>query len=164
MQPRAKEADLLFVKLSDASSTTAQSAAAPLARCEPSLARCFGWLTRPRRILLVLGAVWVINVFDLGYTLLESMRKDFVEVNPVAAQLVGTSPSELILYKTALVVTGSVILLVHRRHRIAELGCWFLLGAYLFVAIRWWLYYEHLLEALANPAVNVDPLIGYCPL
>ncbi|MFQ5805819.1 MAG: DUF5658 family protein [Phycisphaerae bacterium] len=137
---------------------------------EPHRATCgasalvgsFRWLTRPRRVLLVLAAVWVINIFDLGYTLLESLHSGFIEMNPVAARLIGASPAVLVSYKTALLAISSTILLIYRRHRVAELGCWFLLAAYLHVAICWWFYYEQRLASFEDPAVNVDPLIGVC--
>jgi hypothetical protein len=122
----------------------------------------FRWLSRPRRVLLVLAAVWVINVFDLGYTLLESLHGDFVERNPVAARLMGTSPAVLVSYKTALLMISSAILLIFRRHRVAELGCWFLLTTYLYVAICWVVYYEHRLTTLQDPTVNADALLGCC--
>ena len=124
--------------------------------------RSFRWLVRPRRVLLLLAAVWVINVFDLGYTLLESLHSGFIEMNPVAAKLLSASPQVLVSYKTGLLAISSAILLVYRRHRVAELACWFLLTAYVYVAIRWWGYYEQRLVALEDPAVNIDPLIGFC--
>lgn len=141
---------------------SARAGRARPARLGPALERSFGWLVRPRRVLLLLAAVWVINTFDLGYTLLESLRRDFVELNPVAASLMGGSPEALVVYKTVLIAGSSVILLIHRRQRVAELGCWFLLGAYLCVAICWWRYYEDMLVSVSDPAINVDPLIGIC--
>jgi len=113
-------------------------------------------------VLLVLAAVWVINVFDLGYTLLESLHSGFIEMNPLAAKLIGGSPEVLVSYKTALLAVSSTILLIYRRQRVAELGCWFLLAVYLHVAICWCYYYEERLASLEDPAVNVDPLIGAC--
>jgi hypothetical protein len=127
------------------------------------LKRCFRWLIRPRRVLLLLTAVWIVNIFDLGYTLLESTRRDFIEVNPFAAKLVGASPEALVVYKATLVVLSSAILLAHRRHRIAELACWFLFAIHLYVGICWARYYEDMLETLIDPAVNSDPLIGISP-
>jgi hypothetical protein len=125
-----------------------------------ALVRSFRWLTRPRRVLLVLSAVWVLNIFDLGYTLLESLHNGFIELNPLAARLVGESPAALVGYKAALIAISSAILLVFRRQRVVELGCWFLLAVYLQVAVCWAFYYEDRLAALEDPAVNVDPLIG----
>jgi hypothetical protein len=121
----------------------------------------FAWLTRPRRILLALAAVWFLNVVDLAFTLFESTRHAFVELNPLAARLLGAPPQYIILYKLVLVALGSAILLVLRRQRIAELGAWFLAATYASVAIRWAIYYEHVLESLNDPAVNVTLLINH---
>lgn len=118
------------------------------------------YLSRPRRVLLVLAAVWVINVFDLTYTLAESFTGGFVEANPLAARLLHTSPTMLIAYKALLLTASSTILLSLRRRRITELGCWLLLGAYVYVAACWGIYYQHQLAALNDPAVNAPPIIG----
>ena len=126
------------------------------------LSSSFRWLTRPRRILLLLAAVWVINVFDLGYTLLESLHAAFVELNPVAAKLLGISPVAVVAYKMGLTGISSSILLCYRRHRVSELGCWFLLTVHLYVAICWIVYYQHKLVCLCDPAVNVEPILGMC--
>jgi len=113
-------------------------------------------LIRPRRILLGLAALWIINIFDLGYTLAEAKRLTFVEANPVAAQLIRGPAHALIAYKTILVVIGSTILLTFRRHRVAELTCWFMLATYTFVAVRWCLYYGNLLDTINDPANPVQ--------
>lgn len=159
-----KAADLPLVTVSDLPATTAQPAPPARERVwrRPfTLPRSFRWLTRPRRVLLLLAAVWVVNIFDLGYTLLESLHSEFVELNPLAARLLDAPPELLVLYKTALLAISSTILLLHRRHRTAELACWLLLAAYLYVGICWGLYYEQRLICLEDPAINVDPLIGY---
>jgi hypothetical protein len=122
----------------------------------------FRWLTRARRVLFTLAAVWIINLLDLGYTLLESFHHWFIELNPVAARLIGESPTVLVGYKLALLLISSTILLIYRRHRVAELGCWFLLAVYLHVAVCWSLYYQHRLISFEDPATNVDPIIGCC--
>ena len=126
----------------------------------PRLWSRFRWLTRPRRILLLLGAVWVLNVFDLGYTVLEATRHSFVEMNPVAAPLLAAPTYVLVIYKAALVAASSALLLVLRRHRVVEVGCWFLLAVYSCVAARWILYYNDLMETINDPAVNIPRLVG----
>lgn len=117
--------------------------------------RGFRWLIRPRRVLLLLAAIWVLNVFDLGYTLLESTRHQFVEMNPVAARLIDAPPSALVTYKATLVVIGSVLLLIFSWHSTAEWACWFLLATYLYVGIRWTLYYSDLHHELVGPMMGI---------
>ena len=165
MHSYPESADILPVSTFEAPPAAVQSTRAgrrhPIRR-RSALPASFRWLTRARRILLALGAVWVINVLDLGYTLLESFHSGFIELNPVAAKLIGGSAAALVGYKLALLLISSTILLVYRRHRVAELGCWLLLAVYLHVAICWWYYYEQRLTSFEDPAVNVDPIIGCC--
>ncbi len=120
----------------------------------------FVWLSRPRRVLFVLAAVWVINVFDLAYTLAEAFSGGFVEANPLAARVLHVSPTMLIAYKAALLTCSSAILLLLRHQRITELGCWLLLAAYVYVAACWGIYYQHQLAALNDPAINAAPIVG----
>ncbi len=136
----------------------------PVTFPDPQLAPCteinlgrpkFGhWFNRSRRVLLTLAAVWVIAVFDLGYTLAESGTADFTELNPVAAKLLNGPPTAVIAYKFALLSVGTLILLALRRHAIAELACWFLFVAELYVAVRWYGYFDYLLESCANSACD----------
>lgn len=116
-----------------------------------------GWLVRPRRVLLVLSVVWVINLFDLGFTLTESQRHNFRELNPLAASLLHSSPS-LVLYKAVLVLVGSSILLLHSRQRVTEIATWLVFAIYGYVGCCWWLYYEHIVETLSDPAVTLPAL------
>lgn len=113
----------------------------------------FRWFTRPRRILLILFSVWVINAIDLAFTVNESTRHMFVEMNPIAALLLN-STELLVAYKFIMVAFGSSILIALRRQRIAEISCWFLFAAHTFLAIRWSIYYAHLLETLNDPAID----------
>jgi hypothetical protein len=115
------------------------------------------WLNRPRRVLLALACVWVLNACDLSFTLLESTRRSFHELNPVAVHLIG-EPMLVVAYKVALVVFGSSILLALSRHRLAELSTWFLVAAYAYVAVRWAVYFEHMLETLNDPAIDMTTL------
>ncbi len=105
------------------------------------------WFNRCRRMLLLLAAVWIINAFDLGFTLVETVRGHFVEMNPIAARMLGGPVYAVVAYKAGLVGAGTVILLWLRRHSVAELTCWFLLAAHVYLAVRWYVYFELTLEA-----------------
>ena len=118
----------------------------------------FRWLVRPRRVLLLLAAIWVLNVFDLGYTLLESTRHQFVEMNPVAAPLIDAPARLLVAYKATLVVIGSALLLMFARHSTTEWACWFLLATYVYVGIRWSIYYADLHRYAVGPLSDTPRL------
>jgi hypothetical protein len=115
----------------------------------------FRWLVRPRRVLLLLAAIWDLNIFDLCYTLGESGQRAFVEMNPIAARLANEPGDDLVAYKLGLLTVGSVILLLLSRERIAELTCWMLLAASMYVAVRWFFYYVHAMDTINDPATNV---------
>ena len=103
-------------------------------------------------MLLLLAAVWVLNAFDLGYTMLESTRQHFVELNPVASALLKGPDHWIVAYKAGLVIGGSSILLALRRFALAEYSCWLLFGAYCYVGGLWSRYYQELLITLCDPA------------
>jgi hypothetical protein len=101
-----------------------------------------GRFTRAHRVLLLLVAVWVLHTFDLKFTMAESTQSHFVELNPIAARLIGGPEVSLVVYKLGLLGFGTAILIYLRRHSVAELGCWFLLSASFYVGARWFVYYE----------------------
>jgi Domain of unknown function (DUF5658) len=115
------------------------------------------WLDRPRRVLLVLAVIWVLNAFDLCFTMIEAHGRHFRELNPLAEMLLH-NPDALVAFKTSLVAIGSTILLTFRSRRIAELSCWFMLATYLYVGLRWWDYYEQLAFIQQDPAVDLTHL------
>lgn len=118
--------------------------------------RRFGqWLNRPRRILLTLMLVWVVHVFDLGFTMAQWGTYEFVELNPLAARIVDGPAHVLAGFKFGLLGIGTVILLSLRRQPVAELACWFLLATTLYLAVRWYVYFDCLINGQSNPMIEV---------
>ena len=113
------------------------------------------WFNRSRRVLLTLAAVWVVAIFDLGYTLAESGTPDFIEANPLAAKLLAGPTHVIVAYKFSLLGLGTVILLALRRHAVAELGCWFLFVLKLYVALHWYSYFDCVLHGYVHPLLRV---------
>jgi len=101
------------------------------------------WLSRrPIRVGMLLVAVWVLNGFDLHFTLTAARLGPFIELNPVAAEMLNAgSGLAVTLYKVSLVAIGSAILWQYRYLRLSEIGCWMLVCMYAGVAIRWHYYY-----------------------
>lgn len=145
----------------------AQRLAAARAQAAPGVAvnrdrrRSFGtWLNRSRRVLLTLALVWVVAIFDLGFTLLEWGEQQFTELNPVAASVLG-GPTQLVMaYKFGLLGLGTTILLALRRHAVAELACWFLLTFKVYVAARWYIYYICVLHDKLNPLIKAPEMLS----
>jgi hypothetical protein len=89
-----------------------------------------------RVVLLVLG-IWLLNAFDLVFTILSHQNGMLDEENPVARYILGYGTSSVILFKIGLVMIGSYPLLRFRRARITELGSIVILVAYAVLALHW---------------------------
>lgn len=122
----------------------------------PATSPCFGtWLNRPRRVLLTLAAVWIIGAFDFAFTLLEFDSGGFVELNPLARRVLEQPDHVVAAFKFGLLGVGTVILLALRRHAVAECACWLLLAIKVYVAVRWFAYYDCVLHGYENPLITV---------
>jgi hypothetical protein len=89
-----------------------------------------------RVVLLVLG-IWLLNGFDLVFTLLSHQNGMLDEENPVARHMLAYGTSSIILFKIGLVMIGSYPLLRFRTARITELGSIVILVAYSVLALHW---------------------------
>jgi hypothetical protein len=100
------------------------------------------WLTRPRRVAVLLLAIWAFNLLDLHFTLTESLTRSwFVEANPVAAFVLGTSVTATVVYKATMLALGTGILWWLRRRAVAELASWLLTLTCLSLMVQWYQYY-----------------------
>jgi hypothetical protein len=115
----------------------------------------FPWLNRSRRVLLALACVWVVHIFDLGFSQLELYQERFRELNPIAARFLN-NPSAITLYKFSLLFLGTSIVLTLRRWKIAEWGAWLMLVVSIYLAIRWHCYYASLATGVDNPFVTTN--------
>jgi len=102
------------------------------------------WLSRrPVRVALLLLAVWLLNGFDLFFTIWASRMGPFQELNPLAAMVLGNGNyTGIILYKAGLVLLATGILWYHRHYSFSETGCWMITFVYAALALRWHRYYE----------------------
>ena len=121
----------------------------------PAWARLGAWLNRSRRVLFTLGAVWIISTFDLGFTIAQWGTTEFLEANPIAAPLLNGPTHVLIIFKFGLLSFTTLVLMLLRRHLVAELACWFLLATKLYVAIRWFVYLDCVVRGVSNPLVEM---------
>jgi hypothetical protein len=97
---------------------------------------------RSRRIWLLLAAVWLMNTFDLGFTLHAHNHGLLVEQNPVALAVLPHGPAALVLFKVALVGFSTAVLAYNRRELLVECAVWAAAAAYVGVSLRWMLCYE----------------------
>lgn len=99
-------------------------------------------IDRPTRVLCIVVLVWLMSVVDLRFTLLEASSAHFIELNPVAAELLTISLDAVALYKVTMLGIGTGILLALRRHALSEFAAWLLLGVFLALMVLWTLYYD----------------------
>jgi hypothetical protein len=124
------------------------------------LRRAFGrWLNvdrsvRERRVLLLLAGVWLLSAFDLGFTLVARSLGMLVELNPIAAWLMGGHGNlAVIVYKVVLMTIGTVILWRFREKQRAESAAWLMLMVHVALSMRWYAYYHN--EVPPDPFVDV---------
>ena len=101
--------------------------------------------SRRKRVLLIVTALWIINFFDAGLTLLAHRQGVLFEMNPVGEWFLRLGPDTLVLFKLAMVLISTSILWRIRNYPLAELAAWVLLCAYVSVALQWHRCYEYFL-------------------
>ncbi len=119
---------------------------------------------RGRRICLLVAAIWIMNAFDLFMTLHAHGHGLLTETNPIARYFLVQGPLALILFKILFAGFGGCVLLLTRRHTLAEYMTWLAAGANLSVAVRWMSCYEFY-QVTVNHGVlptEIFPTLGAC--
>ena len=111
---------------------------------QSGLARAWAWLAQSRshRVWCLLLGLWVINAFDLAFTLMSHREGLLQEANPLAAAVLAQGSLAVCCYKVVLVIIGSSILIRYRRNWLAECTALTVLTVYVFVAMQWKTCYE----------------------
>jgi hypothetical protein len=111
-----------------------------LLSCRPPLRR--GWRgVNPSRVCCQ-QVVWlvvlivVLNVYDLLCTLIANDAGGLWELNPFAQNLVDHTPM-ILTFKIALTIGAAMLLLLTRRHRLAQIGSWWAGVLYTVLIVRW---------------------------
>ena len=100
---------------------------------------------RVRRVLLILIWIWMLNIFDLFYTMAALEVGGFQELNPIA-RLYMHSPVTLSFFKLGMLLTASLVFLAFRQRRITEVGCWGLAAVYTVLSFIWFAYYHQFIS------------------
>jgi len=108
---------------------------------------------RPRRVLLLLAAVWIVQGFDLGFTLVAYQSGTFAELNPAGGWLLQRGPVAVIVFKAALVLLASVILWCGRTRLLSECLLWLVAAACVGLALRWRDYFTFFHENVHDIAI-----------
>ncbi len=125
-----------------------------LATCDGGwTGRADGDERRAFRFVLLFAVVFVCSAFDLGFTLAQWERGNFLEANALAAT-VGGGPGAVVTYKAALVGVGATILYSLRRRWESEAGLWLVAACHVGLMAWWVLYLDTLEVCLCDPAVT----------
>ncbi len=103
-----------------------------------------------------MSGLWLINGFDLVLTLLAHEQGILDEQNPIARHLLPMGMPFLVAFKLGLVVTGSIIFIRYRQHRLSEMTAALLLIIYAGVAVRWHLCYQLYSLSSGLPVTNSE--------
>ena len=121
---------------------SASATVLPVLAAKPTL-RWRKLFRRPRRVLAMLIILWLLNIFDLLFTLMAHELGGFLEVNPVARVFLATGLlNNLVAYKVTLCLFGSLLLFRVRFHPFSEYGCWVGLVVYGYVSLLWLRYFQ----------------------
>lgn len=127
------------------------------------------WLAQSRshRIVCIVVALLLLNVFDLLFTLLAYEQGMLEEQNPLARLLLPHGILSLSLFKIGMVLIGIYPLLKFRNHRIVEMSAFIGLLIYITVAFHWNdCYHLYMLtgtEGMHVPGALVDIDTGAFP-
>jgi hypothetical protein len=98
---------------------------------------------RTRRLVLLLVGVWIVNMFDLGFTLLAIEQRLLIEVNPVVTRLLlRHGPGALTAYKIAMLTAATAMFWHCRRSELAESGVWLVAIACVLLSVHWYQLYQ----------------------
>ena len=114
--------------------------------------RLIDWVVEARshRVICIVAGIWILNAFDLTFTILSHEQGVLQEQNPLARHMLQNGTSSIILYKIGLVLIGTYPLLKFRRARITEMASLLVFLAYATLAVRWSTCYELYAAAIPN--------------
>jgi len=96
--------------------------------------------SRARRVLLMLIFLWMLNIFDLVFTMLAQKIGHFEELNPLARGLLG-SPAMLVAFKLTMLSFATCVFFILRRRVLTEVACWCVTALYVALSVVWLRYY-----------------------
>ncbi len=128
-------------------------------RRPPWTARLVRWVVEARshRVICILVGIWLLNGFDLVFTIISHEQGLLREANPLASHMLQQGTLSIVLFKTGLVMMGSYPLLRFRTARISELAAYLIFAAYVVLALRWSIYFEFF-------TANIPPTTNFAEL
>ena len=106
---------------------------------------------RSRRVVILLIALVLLSIGDLYATLTHVGALGMIELNPIAAYLIGAgSMIGLILYKLGTLGVAVAALAKIRAHAIGECAAWLLVGVMVMLTLHWYRYNVEAAATLQN--------------
>ncbi len=121
---------------------------------------------RGNRVICFVMCIWLLNAFDLAFTLLSHQSGMLYEQNPLARQVLRLGPLSVMLYKLGLVAIGTYPLLKYRKFRISEMAAIIVVFVYSMLAIRWancYHFYSMAFPYRMNMTASMDETWYYMP-
>ena len=96
---------------------------------------------RPRRMLVLMAALWLLSLADLAFTIWAHLCTPLYEANPIANTLLQHNDlGGLIAFKAATNLLGCWLLWQARDNARAEVALWGLVGVFILLLFRWSAY------------------------
>jgi hypothetical protein len=89
-----------------------------------------------RRVIWLVVLIAVLNLYDLLCTLIAGSVGSLWELNPFASPIIHQN-SEIVIFKLGMTVGAVILLLVARRHRLAQISSWWAGVLYTILILRW---------------------------
>ena len=110
---------------------------------------------RSRRVLILVGGIWILNLFDLSLTMRAQADGMLYEGNPLARALFRFGSAPVIAAKLLMLAGATAVFFRFRKRRCAEIAAMVVLFVYSGVAVQWKLCYDMYEVAHSNPS-NVE--------
>jgi hypothetical protein len=89
-----------------------------------------------RRVIWLVVLIAVLNVYDLLCTLIAVSVGSIWELNPFASPIIHQN-YQIIVFKLGITIGAVILLLLARRHRLAQIGSWWAGVLYTVLILRW---------------------------
>ncbi|MBN2316693.1 MAG: hypothetical protein JXM79_22385 [Sedimentisphaerales bacterium] len=89
-----------------------------------------------RQVIWLVVLIAVLNVYDLTCTVFASTVGGLWELNPFAGSIINEN-SGIVVFKLGLTAGAAILFLVTRRHRLAQVGSWWIGVLYTVLILRW---------------------------
>lgn len=92
-----------------------------------------------RQVVSLVVLIAVLNIYDLACTLFAYNTGGLWELNPFASSIIHQN-DVFVVFKLSLTIGAAILLLVARRHKLAQIGSWWVGVLYTVLILRWTIF------------------------